>query len=140
MISASNFKKTQEVLDVVEIKSEPEEAGGNSQENVRIEDVRSENSTPNLNLVKNPNTRLMCMYCPTTFKEPFGMAKFSNHLLTFHLNYNPENQSNISIPPVTFTQPTTPNIFQYPPPVLRRDLIRPSSTFIPSRLDILLNR
>ena len=57
MISASNIQKTQEVViktDVVEIKSEAEEAGENWQENVRIEDVRSENSIPNSNLVENP--------------------------------------------------------------------------------------
>ena len=46
MISASNIQKTQEVViktDVVEIKSEAEEAGGN----------RSENLIPNSNLEKN---------------------------------------------------------------------------------------
>jgi hypothetical protein len=132
MISASNIEKTQEVFiktDVDEIKSEAEEAGGNWQENVRIEDVRSENSNPNPNLVENPIetippvNKVTCKYCPTTFTDPFGMAKLSHHVLTFHYNHNPEihralPQPNMPTPPGTprpLRTPGFPRLVGTPP-------------------------
>jgi hypothetical protein len=31
-----------------------------------------------------------CKYCPTTFTDPFALEKLSHHLLTVHLNLDPE--------------------------------------------------
>jgi hypothetical protein len=159
MISASDIEETQEVLiktDVVEIKSEAEEAGGN---------VTSENSIPNSNLEENPIetvqdrpdmvqttdmgqrpdtghrpdmiNQAICKHCLATFTDPFGRAKLSHHLMTFHFNHPPEihmasPQSNMPTPSGTpgipelvgqnrqtntLTPSTPPEIlFQYPIP------------------------
>ena len=161
MISASNIQETQEIeetqeigetqevyikTDVVEIKSEAEEAeeaGGNWQENVRIEDVRSENSIPNSNLVENPIkteqdrrdmvqtpdmgqrpdmghrpdmvNQATCKHCLATFMDPCGRAKLSHHLLTFHFNHNPD--IHMASPHFNFpTPPGTPRTPGIPGP------------------------
>ena len=136
-------------------QSAAEEAGGNWHENVRIDDVRSENS----NMVENPIAtitpvnQVFCGYCGAIFMEPLGGTTLNNHIKTVHFNHNPEIQSNSSILPGTpgsfglpgflgpnippDTLPSTPNIFQYPRPVLRRGHRRATSTFIPSRPEMV---
>ena len=221
MISASNIKETQDEetqdeetqeieetqevfikTDVVEIKSEAEEAGGNWQENVRIVDVRSENSIPNSNQVENPTkteqdrqdmvqrpemglgpdmgqrldmvqrpdmahrpdmiNQAICKHCLATFTDPFGRAKLSHHIMTFHFNHNPEihmvsPHSIMPTPPGTPRPLRTPGFpgssgtpghlgtpgFPGPPgtpghlgtPEVRRRLF--TSTFIPSRPEMV---
>ena len=176
------IEETQEVFiktDVVEIKSEAEEAGGNWQENVRIEDVRSENSIPNSNLVENPIkteqdrrdmvqapdmgqrpdmghrpdmvNQATCKHCLATFMDPFGRAKLSHHIMTFHFNHNPEIHM-VSPHSIMPTPPGTPRLLRTPgfpgPPGTPGPLRTPglpisevrrrlfTSTFIPSRPDM----
>ena len=165
MIAASDNEKTQEVFiktDFVEIKSEAEEAGGNWHENVRIVDVRSENSIPNPNLVESsiqtvpPVKHITCKYCPTEFSDPFGKAKLSHHVMTFHMNQNPDMhiaspQSNMSTPPRTsrplgahgtLGTPGFPgqlvgqNRSLTPKMLFQNPVSGPTSTFIPPRPDV----
>ena len=133
---------------IVEIKSEAEEAGRNWQENVRIQNVRSENSIPNSNLVGNPIemvqnrpdmgqrpgmghgpdmvNQAICKHCGATFTDPYGMAQLSHHLMTFHFNHNPEihmvsTHSIIPTPTSTFV-PTRSEMVPRPEMVHRPEM------------------
>ena len=85
----------------------------------------------------NRGNQASCKHCLATFTDPFGIAKLSHHLLTFHFNQNLENHmasphSNMATPghlgtpglpglvgqnrqTATLTPPISPEIlFQYP--------------------------
>ena len=47
----------------------------------------------------NQDQGITCKFCPTTFMDPFGMAKLSHHFLTVHLNKNPDFHCSIQRAP-----------------------------------------